>query len=603
MTPARFEELYERYAEGSLADGERTEFLAALEQREYRARLVELSAYETAVREELSLAGKGERSSRSTSYRLRRVLAPQAPPPQDLPARRLFAGIAAAFVLAVVVILASGSPAVKESKRTLPLAGPLLRPEAPRPEPAPEVREAPPAPRPPEPRPLENPPTPRPPPPKVEAPRPEPPPAIAAPEPRPEPLPKPEPAPTRESVTFIAKIERTSGEVRIGADPAEAGRGIVAGQGVTTGAGSYALVRFPDGTRLELGAETALSRLTDGAAGKSAQLERGLATVEAARQAAGKPLVVTAPFAEASVLGTEFSLWATPAFTRLDVREGRVKFTRLPGISSVVVGAGHYAIAGPAVEFAVKPVAALWKAPAAGLLLWLRADAGVKTADAAGGVALWTDQSPSGNTASQPAPAAQPLLVPNAAGVRPAVRFDGKEDFFVLPQGFGDFKSGLSAFVVVRPSAGGAWTRFLDLDKGPACDNIVFGRKDTAESLGFWIYANGQTKGKVEAPGAVVADQLQAFSVILAGQGRATLYKNGQPVGTGQTSVPLNVTRAPNGIGKSNSGDPFFKGDLFEVLLFNRTLGDAERAYIDGYLNSKYFDATTPPPMNRPAEK
>ena len=78
------------------------------------------------------------------------------------------------------------------------------------------------------------------------------------------------------------------------------------------------------------------------------------------------------------------------------------------------------------------------------------------------------DASPAGNSATQDKPGAQPTFIANALAGRPALRFDGTEDAFVLPDGFNDFRAGLTAFVVVRPAPGGAWSRFLDLDVGPA---------------------------------------------------------------------------------------------------------------------------------------
>lgn len=615
MNLDRFEELYERYVDGSLDVAGRAEFLALLGDAACRARFVELSAYEAALSEELTLAG------RETKVDETRPAEEKKPSSKRLPAagrrasgrisvvhlRRgkgaspaawpIGVGVAAAFLIAVLILLATASsgkggtkaaPApVAEKKPLRPESRPAPAVEIPKetarpvqaPEPPPRIeptRES----RTPEPLvvPLSKPAEP------VTPKAPAPAPAPAKPETR------PEPAAPRDSATFIAQIERAS-------DPKEVGKGIVSGQGLGTAAAGYLAVRFPDGTLLELGSDTLVARLSEGAAGKSVQVERGLIAVEAAKQPPGKSLVVTTPFADAAVLGTEFTLWTTASFTRLDVKEGRVKFTRPPGVTSTFVGAGQYAIAGQGHELTARPTAALWKAPAAGLLLWLRADHGVRPGE-------WADASPAGNHATQPAAASVPLLVSRAAGTRPALRFDGQDDFYHLPDGFADFKAGLSAFVVARPAAGAAYMRFLDLDAGPACDNIVFGRKDTADKLGFWVYSNNLTRGKVDAPGAVLADQVQSFGVVLAGAGRVTLYKNGAAVAAGQTSVPVNVVRKPNAIAKSStSGDPYFKGDLFEILLFNRALADPERAYVDAYLNSKYFDPTAPPPMNRPAEK
>jgi hypothetical protein len=272
-------------------------------------------------------------------------------------------------------------------------------------------------------------------------------------------------------------------------------------------------------------------------------------------------------------------------------------------VSSVVVREGHYAVAGPSGDLAAKPGTALWKAPPAGLQMWLRADQGVKTNGAT--VAAWLDQSAAGNSAVQEKPGAQPTLVANALAGRPSIRFDGSDDFFALPDGFSDFRAGLTAFVVTRPAPGGAWSRFIDLDVGPACENIVFGRKDAPDKLGFWVYTNSATKGKVEAPGAVIANEVQSFCALLAPGGKVTLYRNGAAVATGDTSTPKSTSRKPNTLAKSNSGggDPLFKGELFEILLYNRALTEAERAYVESYLNAKYLDPTVPPATFRPAER
>ncbi len=608
MSMDRFEDLYERYVDGTLDPAERTEFLAFLGDPAFRTRFVELSAYEAAIGEELKVTAPAEENKKA-SAKMRAVggntskripIVHVRPAPRAAVAHwQIFGGIAAAFVLVAILILASGPseegrrrpPAPSVAGTPPPVTPPRIEPmPAPVPEKikTPEKRVAPTFEVPPRPV-LETPPVqPIPPKPVV----PVPPPPV-----RREAETRPETQPARESVTFIAKIERVVGDVKIGTDVAEAGKGVASGQGVSAGAGGYAVVRFPDGTKLELGMDTVVSRVADGATGKSVQVERGLVAVEAAKQPTGKALVLSTPFAESTVVGTEFTLWTTAAFTRLDVKEGRVKFARPGGVTSVVVGAGHYAIAGPGFDFTAKPLPSLWKAPAGGLMLWLRADA-MK------GPSQWPDLSPAGNHGTQPVTASQPTLVANAAGTQPAVHFDGKAQHYVLPDGFADFKAGLSAFVVVRPAPGGPFSRFIDLDVGPACDNIVFGRKDAPDKLGFWVYANSQTRGKVEAPGAIVADQLQSFGAVLALGGRVTLYKNGGAVATGQTSVPVSVSRKPNMIGKSNtSGDPYFKGDLFEILLFNRALADTERQFVDGYINAKYFDPTSPPPMNRPADK
>ncbi len=609
MSLDRLDELQERYADGVMTSAERAEFLALLETTEGRARFAETASYEASLSEELRVAAAGERKGSSkTLPRVgsRRIPIVAAPEPDESRTLGWIAALAAAAVVAILTIVFAtthrGQPPAPTAIRPAapPLKSETREVEAPRRE---EPVAAPtPAPRSATPDPVFVPPpvAPKresPPPVHVEVVKPVPAPTRAA-------LPKPEEEKPRESAIFVATVDAVAGEARLGKDAAEVGKGIAAGLSLSTGRDGYLALRYPDGSRVEFAGDTLVSRLQDGPTGKSALLESGMIFVDAVKQPAGRPMVITTAQAESTVIGTQFVLTASATLTRLDVREGRVKFTRLPqGVSSVVVTTGHYSVAGATGELVSKAGLSLWKAPMGGLQLWLRADAGAKLNGQT--VAAWLDQSMAGNSAVQEKSGAQPLWVANAFGSRPGVRFDGNDDCFALPDGFSDFRLGLTAFVVVRPAPGGAWSRFIDLDVGPACDNIVFGRKDAPDKLGFWVYANSQTKGKVEAPGAVIPDQVQTFCALLNPMGRVTLYKNGTALATGETTMPKSTTRKPNGIAKSNAGggEPNFKGDLFELLLYNRGLSETERAYVESYLNSKYFDPATPPQTLRVSDK
>ena len=74
-------------------------------------------------------------------------------------------------------------------------------------------------------------------------------------------------------------------------------------------------------------------------------MTRGTLRASVARRAAGAPLTFRTPHAEAAILGTELALLVGPASTRLEVREGKVRFRRLDDGAAVEVTAGHYAVA------------------------------------------------------------------------------------------------------------------------------------------------------------------------------------------------------------------------------------------------------------------
>jgi len=212
---------------------------------------------------------------------------------------------------------------------------------------------------------------PEPPPPRFEGPAPadKPPPSGAeatpqpakAPEPRPaEPaLPPEKPAPAKETVTFAATLDHVLGEVfRVspeGSAKIKEGEGLLFGQGVETrGAQSGVRIKYPDGTHLELGPDTVIRELHDleakGARGKHVFLARGAIAADVVKQPPGKFMTLTTAHAESTVLGTTFRLAADAASTRLEVKEGRVRFGRLSAKSSVEVKTGQYAVAGTDVE-------------------------------------------------------------------------------------------------------------------------------------------------------------------------------------------------------------------------------------------------------------
>jgi hypothetical protein len=211
------------------------------------------------------------------------------------------------------------------------------------------------------------------------------------PEPKPEPPPKPEPAPppppapkVTEAVVIVAQLEKPKGQVLAGKDstPAADGFSLPAGAGVqTVGPESAVQIRM-ETTIIELGGDTRIAQITNGA-GKKLVLDLGTVTAQVSKQPAGQPLVFLTPHAEARVLGTKLTLAVSAAETRLEVREGRVRLTRLSDNSSTEVTAGQFAVASDA----LKPQARKIPAPSRALLVdefddesrWTRLEGGFPT--------------------------------------------------------------------------------------------------------------------------------------------------------------------------------------------------------------------------------
>jgi hypothetical protein len=172
------------------------------------------------------------------------------------------------------------------------------------------------------------------------------------------PEPKDPPA-VAETVVTEVTVERVEGEVFLtgrgapkGARPGDL---IPQGLGLETGPGrSLAVLTFPDGTRLEARSETSIRDIRLGAGpsampadargGKSLFLQRGSVWAHVRPQPADRPFVMGTPRGEARILGTILTLRVDPdpkGAVRLDVQEGKVRFSRSQDARSVDVPAGH----------------------------------------------------------------------------------------------------------------------------------------------------------------------------------------------------------------------------------------------------------------------
>lgn len=339
------------YLDGSSTPAE----IAALEEvletdRSARDRFARLSEQDTVLRQILSCEGAAPRTRSCRSSVAVHSQTPWA----------AIAIAAAALLFALVLAAAlSGDGGTRTPRVARPRPVPVTTVEPPpRPAPVPSGVDGPPLRR--------EPPPPPPPPkkvePRVEAPAPKPPsppvrPEAPAPEPKPEPAPRPEPPATpkvTEAAVIVARLERLRGQVEVESTPATEGYGLPAGKGLRTiGPESSVLVRFPDSTLVELGGDTRVAQITNGA-GKKILLDLGAATAQVTRQTPGQPLLFVTPHAEARVLGTKLTLTVSEAETRLEVREGRVKLARRSDQASVEVAAGQFAVASDAVRPAAK---------------------------------------------------------------------------------------------------------------------------------------------------------------------------------------------------------------------------------------------------------
>lgn len=335
--------LIEAYFDGEISAEEEKDLAAWLEADPENRRLFIREAHaHRQLREAFRAQGEGRASGTLPSRRRRprRRWEPSSP--------RVW--LTAAAAAAALAVLAGG---ILLSRRSAPPAAPVVAESpavgvpAPRevsPETVPGPVPAPPAPPPPAPAPV--PPVPPPAPPPAEEPASPEPPAPPA----PDPIPVPPPAENRETVAAAVRLDRAVGKVFMTEGrkeiPARGGEAILDGQGLqTSGPESLAIFSWADGTSVELGGETSVSRISGEGGDRRISLSRGRLSAHVVRAPAGSAVVFLTPHAEARVLGTRLTLSVEAGATRLEVQEGVVRFGRLPGGKAVEVRAGTFAVA------------------------------------------------------------------------------------------------------------------------------------------------------------------------------------------------------------------------------------------------------------------
>lgn len=239
-----------------------------------------------------------------------------------------------------------------------------------------------------------------------------------------------------------------------------------------------------------------------------------------------------------------------------------------------------------------------------GLQLWLRADAGV-VEDGTGSVSGWTDQSANANYAYQdnamafPPEDFQPRLILDALDGKPVVRFDGVDDFLIVPNGpslqplDGDWtvvfvgkRAGVSQGDFPQIVGSRPWTQ--GLDKGWA---VAFGQEGRIGSH----YADGAAGHDVGvrslSPLAESTCQLWQVEENRAA-GFTRFYLTGRTNSTVASAMPTATIDQYNDIyiGREMDGANTRRAnlELAELLVYNRVLAQAERGNVTDYLRLKY---------------
>lgn len=212
--------------------------------------------------------------------------------------------------------------------------------------------------------------------------------------------------------------------------------------------------------------------------------------------------------------------------------------------------------------------------PSTGLLLWLRADAGVTSSG--GLVSRWLDQSGNGFVASMSVVARQPSFVGGALNGLPVLRFSGAQSLglspFVSPTRF--------TVLVVGKNSNTAETFSMILGPGGNAPNNQLRWENGSQAL---FVGTGNNLPVITSN----VGNTRAYHTLSATYDGSTMnvYYNGAARSSSNFTTTGPWTLAQIGAWYSTY---FMNGDVAEILMYDHALSAADLSAATAYLRSKY---------------
>lgn len=250
-----------------------------------------------------------------------------------------------------------------------------------------------------------------------------------------------------------------------------------------------------------------------------------------------------------------------------------------------------------------------------GLKLWLKADtglfsdAGCSTPVVTDGdpVGCWKDQSGNGLNVTTTANSARPKYRVNRINGKPAIDYDGGNDRLstTATQLFATGSSPLSVITVFRTSDYSSPKYLINQTAPTACTNGFELGYDTGigASFGNFGLSKGCNNATIAPANTVLQNTFYMMGTFLDSAGNSpanvSIFKDGltQSLSNDNSGYvnagSYNTTAAPIDIGArfdsaSSAFTNFHKGDIAEVIIFQRALTTAERQELECYLGDKY---------------
>ncbi|GBF00254.1 hypothetical protein NIES298_45000 [Microcystis aeruginosa NIES-298] len=160
--------------------------------------------------------------------------------------------------------------------------------------------------------------------------------------------------------------------------------------------------------------------------------------------------------------------------------------------------------------------------------------------------------------------------------IESVLAFDGIDDYVQLPAANTDYSQGFTVEAWVQHKSFRSWSTIIDFGNGAEKNSIVLGNVGKSKPLGLHLFCNNE-KHFIEAPNALEIGKWTHVAATIDKSGMGKLYKNGQLIQSKQLSLPDNLNRTLNYIGKSNwVNDGYFEGQMTEVRVWNIARPESE---------------------------
>lgn len=223
-------------------------------------------------------------------------------------------------------------------------------------------------------------------------------------------------------------------------------------------------------------------------------------------------------------------------------------------------------------------------------VLWLDASQITGLSDGAA-ITTWGDASGNGLNPTQSVPGSKPTYRTSILNGKPAVRFDGSDDFLVFLTPASMLAAAAKTFVFVYAARNVGSYEFAMATRViyGGVDNSARGYLAVADTRTIYNHA-GAGSGESIVAGAMARSGAHLISLAVGANGSTPAhYRNGAALTlTTNTLTTPNVELANGYTVVGRQSTAYAGGDLCELLVFGSVLSAANRQALEAYLSAKY---------------